>query len=241
MDSVTEFSKVSALMTPNVVLEALHILEHQILETKAVRFLFQKLQKDEATATSSQAKVNEHVVKEIIDRYEFLYACFDSYIDDFVTVTKSKNRDAAILSLICDAYAHEINQPDSTGKIQNDGFDEHMAALANSYYEESVEILGEKVDLEEFAFESIFLAHVHAMDVLDSFESGFDYYLEEDIRKFHKEALEIMRHFVQPQWQIGRQLKVFIESIDRRIVESLKAPVIPLSPLTKAAELKPLV
>lgn len=194
----------------------------------AMKYMYRMIKDEIPLSSSEKHKEIGELTKEKI---EFRYDLHNALVEDFFCFEEF-DRDALLLAVICDEYVTHINEPyfdqvhDDDGAKEddeiphrNDGFDDALVLRANTIWEEST--LYASGGLEEgsdpLSRESLFLAHINAMQDLQEHEHNLGEYDEDVAHEILNKDLPAMRAFADKDTEIGRHLLKFVEHMEQEI------------------------
>lgn len=205
-------------LNSNQVLQHFQVPPHDHAVRAAMNFMF-RTYKDELPGSVSYTARSKAAAALTNESIEFRYCLFKEFEEDFFKGQKIE-RDALAIAVICNEYTPHINEPcqdkDGNLKPQYDGVDTELAELANIFWEESVSLESRGSLAYEVSPESIFLAHIIAMEAFAKYEAEMD---EEDGNGYEDETLSgivnkdipAIRAFLRLDTEIGQQLKNVID------------------------------
>ncbi len=220
------------------VLEYFLVPPHDQTVRASMNFMF-RTYKDELPASVSYDARSRTAAELTIEGIEFRYLLFKEFVEDFF-MGANFDRDALAIAVICNEYVPHINKPcqDKDGKLkpQYDGVDARHAECANILREESVSLESKGSLPYEVLPESIFLAHVIAMEAFETHKGNMDEYEDDTLYNIINEDIPAVRAFLRLDTEIGRQLDRILVEIEenytgyKKNIAARPAPTLRLVP-----------
>lgn len=213
-----------AALIEHPALHELGIPSQNGIEAQALRFVFQQAVEDLPPSTSAlnrQQKAAQNAVEEVGIRY----ALYEQHYEDFFKGPHRKN--PLIIALFCNVRTLDANSPqaDDNGDMiyTENHFDEKDVIDANHIFDQAYELgqSGYQPEIEEPIEESIFLAHIFAIEYLNEMgeslnENPFEEYTQQDIIDKVKEFKDI-RSYLRADTEIGAELQVFLDGLEAEL------------------------
>lgn len=204
------------------------------IEAKALRFVFQQAAGElppSITPLNRQQQAVQNAVEEIGMRYDL----YEAYYEDFFgEAPHSKN--PLIIALFCNRRIYDANCPqnDENGDMvyTEKHFDEKDVIDATYIFDQAYELerSGYNPEFEEPILESIFLAHIFAIEYLNNLgeslkDHPFEAYSQEDVADVMKEFKDI-RSYLRVNTGIGAELITFLEGLEAELESA--CPAVPI-------------
>lgn len=228
-----EFDTVTSLGKHNAqsVIDALGIPKDDKIAQQCVKFIFKQLYGEFRQTSQNSLQANDttadETFKKIKDRYD-LARLYEPY---FFPQDHCYDRDAFIVALICDEFVTNINEliqdPNNPEEcvMRNDGFDDDVACAANIIWENacSLQVQGTPED-GDFSYEAAFLAHINIFEDLMEIEKSFNDHDREKLISILDKDIPVWKNFVFTWTGVGRDLKDYIENVERALQTKLTPP-----------------
>ncbi len=198
----------------NCIFSELGIAEHKDFERSILRFVFQNAA--DWRTKNPQYEVPNEMSAEALSLIGTRYAFYQEFHEDFF---RGEERERVLLLALLSHYnIHDANAPlpDDEGVLQYTArhFDEDDILEATRIFDDACELerCGDDGSAVNLSLESIFLAHIYAIEDLsemanDLEHSPFENYLPEEIRETIRE-FEKIRTYLRPDTEIGERLQI---------------------------------
>lgn len=198
------------------------------IERAAMKYMYRMIKDESPPSSSEKHKEIGDITKEKI---EFRFDLYKGLSEDFF-FGKKFDKDALSLAVICDEYVTHINEPyfdqvhDDDGAEEDDeiphrrdGFDDDLVLRANTIWEDSMihGSGGVNDDSAPLSRESLFLAHINAIQDLHEHEQNLDEYDEDVLERIRNKEIPEMRAFADKDTEIGNHLLKFLAHIEQEI------------------------
>ena len=200
--------------------------EHRV-EYAAMHFMFRMIKEEIAIDYPDKAQKYSEIAACTIAHMETRFNFYNEMAADFFYGDYIE-KDALCLAVICgnflqrlnDEYPRELHAPEEPTNYRNDGIDSETILCALNMYEDVKNLRENGKPVEEYGMccESVFLAHIYALDWLCDVESGVEEI--DDLDKFLEKDLPNIRSFVRADTEIGRELAKYLDHM-----EGLMAPI----------------
>lgn len=209
------------------------VAPHNTHDRAAMHYMF-RVMKEEIPAKDRDGL--KEVANITIEKIEFRYDVYRGFCEDFF-LGSPFDEEALSLAVICDEYVNHVNEVDyakleemdeGTDEIphRNDGFSDETAKMACTFWEDacSFESGITRGQENQYPPESLFLAHVNALESLREHEQRRDDYEIDEIREIVNVDLPNMRAFARPDTDIGQHLLKFIDYTEQELSVYLAPP-----------------
>ena len=221
MSDLIKFSN----FTADQVRDQFFLSAHHTVETAAIRYLFAMIQEELNIRTGNKAENNLEVGKATTEKISFRFDLFKEFSDTFFRFDKKPDMQALVLAVICDEYINHAAPPEEDEDFKpeplHNYLDHAMVRHAMAIWEEAIEI--ETIGLSgeiTYQRESLFLAHINAIERLREIELSFDGFDEEELQKTLA-ALERTVTFTDKDTKIGVILAEFTGVVTAQVKEAL--------------------
>ena len=199
-------------------LSSTHTLEHA-----AMIFMYRQIREEMAGAFPDNAQKHKEIIDLTIEEIQFRFDLYNVLSADFFFDDKI-NHASLSLAIICGQYIEHINAPchdsfendviDRPVRFHDDGIDEDTLTEALLMFEDARTLLeyGQPPIINVMSPESLFLAHIKAMEKLRNIESGDEEV--EDVTTLLDEELPRLRTILRLETELGRKLGDFIDHIE---------------------------
>lgn len=221
MSDLIKFSN----FTADQVRDQFFLSAHHTVETAAIRYLFAMMQEELNIRTGSKAENNVQVGKATIEKISFRFDLFKEFSGQFFAFDDKPDRLALVLAVICDEYINHAAPPEEDEDFKpeplHNYLDHAMVRRAVAMWEEAIEIetIG-LCDETTYQRESLFLAHINAMEHLRDIELSLDGFDNEELEKTLKD-LERITALTDKSTKIGKVLAEFTGIVTAQVKEVL--------------------
>lgn len=216
------FNKIISLSEFNADLIAAHfqVPPHRPYELNAMRFMF-RMYSDELPKTGNRCTHTKIVAEAVIEKIEFRYDLYKHFVDDFFKLSARYDHKAIAHAVICDGYTTQANEEHRT---HNDYQVEETILKACNIRDDALllESAGMPEDISIIEPESIFLAHIHAIENLKELEESLEDHSIQELQKYFLKEFPVIRSFIMPDTLIGKKLEEFLDHMSAEIMTMLQ-------------------
>jgi hypothetical protein len=225
------------------ILEHFFLSAHNDADARALRFMHAVMGDELKTANTNRAHKNQVANEIAIEKVEFRYDLFKTYVESFFPFDYKPDVEALIIATICDEYvsyaAPPEEGPDFPPSPLHNFLDHETVYRAMALWEKACGIEGNGIPTDEpVAYESIFLAHINALENLRELEEMMGEYSPEDLGHIMNKDLAPIAYFVDTRTEIGKVLQEFRDHVAGIITEITRAaaPAVPAAPPPSAPQ-----
>lgn len=228
------------------------IIPEKKIERQSMRYLFNVMAEEFSNGKTTRLERNQIAAEVVIEKIAFRYNLAKEYIKDFFPRTYKVDYQPLMLAVICDEYVAKINEiynqdhaphdndnySPSMVTFRNNNIDYDIADRACAIWEDAIEMQKgglAPLDIEEEPpLETVFLAHINALGILQELEQkDFADMSKEDLNDILDNDLAPMREFVHDGKKIGEILKHYMGHIESQIMAVLRPPLLLSAPPPK--------
>ena len=200
-----------------MLMQKLHVDLHAQAQRNALSFVFHAVQGSYAGTGKSLQDVRKETFDFLYKNLELRSRIYEQFVDSVFPDHEPHRRAALAVALICDEALRQSAKRNDNFAFG--GFDEETVELALTFYEEAQDLAkyGAMALSAEIEPESLFLAHIDAIDALSVIESNYKDTDPKILRDLGKNFFTPTKEFLLTDNSLGRNVESYMRSVEKMV------------------------
>lgn len=208
--------------------QKLHVNPAADTQRRALSYVFHSVEGSYFEPAKPRRLIRAEALQYIYENLELRSRVFEQFVDSIFPDHEKQRRDALSIALICDGALRQASERKNE-TVAFGGFDEDTVELAIMIYEEAQDLMdyGTKAINAGIEPESLFLAHINAIDALSVIESDYALADPKILKKLDRTFFEPVSEFLEEGYGIGRHVRSYMDSVQRIVNDHLSGFFMP--------------